>query len=225
MMSAGFEGSAEGGGHQRVHADKAERKRCQAEHAARGAAEIGGQEEQGELAGGLGADSVKNADDEYGFAVVHPLEALGLWSRGIPGTADAPAEPQHAVDGDGEAALDAAMAMAVRVLAQDAGDDADAEDDERKADEALGPVIESFGQSHMQLQDSNTEGGDGEGMAECVGHPEAQAAPPVALDGGDVRDGGEVIVVEAVPEAQHKAGTESGIEFPVAQNRCHRCLV
>ena len=114
--------------------------------------------------------AVQHADEEYGFSGVHPLKAVGSWSLAVKTSADLPGEPQHAVDGDGQAALDAGMAVPVRVLAQDAGDDADAENNEGEADEALGPVVQAFRQSEVELQDGNAESGDGEGVAQCIGH-------------------------------------------------------
>ena len=49
-------------------------------------------------------------------------------------------------------------------------------------------------------------------MAEGVEEAEAHAFAPGALDGGDVGDGGEVVVVEAVTEAEEGAGEESEFE-------------
>ncbi len=77
------------------------------------------------------------------------------------------------------------------------------------------------GQAHVQLEHGDAERGYGEGVAEGIGHAQAQAAAPVALHGGNVGDGGEVIVVEAVTQPQQQAGAKSGVEFPVAEDWCH----
>jgi len=206
VVAGGGEGSAHGGGHEGVHGDQTDGEGAQAQHAAGSSAEVGGEEKEGELAGGFRAYSVQNADDEDGFAVVHPLKALGLRGLGIETSPDFPGEPEDAVDGDGEAALNAGVGVAVCVFAEDAGNDADAQNDEREADEALGNVVKVLRQAHVELEDGDAEGDDGESVAQGVGHPEAQATAPVALDGGDVRNGGKVVVVEAVAQAQEQAG-------------------
>ncbi len=109
----------------------------------------------------------------------------------------------------------------MRVFAEDSGDYADAKQDESEADEALAPVVQSLGQAEVELKNGDAEDGYGEGVTEGVGHAEAQSAAPIALHGGDIGDGGQVIVVEAVTQAQEQAGAQRGIEFPVAQERYH----
>jgi len=78
MVAGGTEGSAHGGGHDGIHGDEAKAKGCQPQHSTRGAAEVGGEEEEGQLAGGFSADAVENSDDENRFAVVYPLKMAGL---------------------------------------------------------------------------------------------------------------------------------------------------
>lgn len=139
----------------------------------------------------------------------------------VEAAANLPGEPENAVDGDGKTAFNAAVGVAVGVFAKDSGNDANAEQDESEAYEPLAPVVKALGQAKVELEDGYAEDGDGEGVAEGVGDAEAQTAAPVALYGGDVRDGREVIVVEAVAQAQQEAGAERGIEFPVARELYH----
>jgi hypothetical protein len=61
-------------------------------------------------------------------------------------------------------------------------------------------VVEPFRESHVQLQNGYSEGDDRGGMPEGVGHPELQSASPIALNGCNVTDCGEVIVIEAVAQ-------------------------
>src|SRR3954462_3499911 len=84
MMSAGFERSAQGGGHDGVHGDQAHSKGRQPQEPLRSAAKAGGKKEQGKLARGLGADPVQHADQEDRFAVVHPLKSLRFWGLRVP---------------------------------------------------------------------------------------------------------------------------------------------
>ena len=79
------------------------------------------------------------------------------------------------------------------------GHDANAKDDQGEANEAFSPVIETLWQSDMEFQNCYSQDGNHEGVAKCIGDSEAKATLPVALHGGDVRNGGEVIVVKPVP--------------------------
>src|SRR5580698_4485634 len=221
LTAANAEGSANGCGHKSIHGDKSEGKSQQAEQAARGAAEVRGEKEERQLAGGFGAHAVQHADDEDRFSGIHPLKTLRLRRLAIPHAALLPRQPKHAVDGNGQAAFDAAVGVAMCVFAEDSGDNADAEKDEREADEALGPVVEPLRQAHVQLEYGNAERGYSEGVAEGVRHAQAQAAAPVALHGGNVGDGGEVIVVEAVTQPQQQAGAKCGVKFPVCERDDH----
>src|SRR5215469_3220165 len=64
----------------------------------------------------------------------------------------------------------------------------------------------------MEKDNGCSEDGYGEGVAESVEQAEAHAFAPGALDTGDVGDGGEVVVVEAVAESQKGAGEQSEFE-------------
>ena len=93
----------------------------------------------------------------------------------------------------------------------------DAQHDQREADQPLRPVIQTLRQSHVQLQHRHAQHHHRECVTERVRHPQPQSAAPVLLHGGDIRDGGQMIVVEAVPQPQHKAGAERGISFQSLQ--------
>ena len=115
--------------------------------------------------------------------------------------------------------------MSMCVLAQDAGYHPDAQHDKRQADQSLRPVIQTFRQSQVHLQHCDAKRHHCEGMAQRIGHPKPQPAAPVFLYSCDIRNSGQMIVVKAVLEPQHKAGAEGGHQFPVAPDRCHRCSV
>ena len=119
MVAAGLERSAHGGRHQGVHRYQAERKSCQAHHSTGSSTEIGGEEEERQLAGRLGSYAVQHADQEDRFSVVHPLEALWLRRVWIPQATDLPGQPQNAIDGDSQTALDAAVPVPVGIFTQD----------------------------------------------------------------------------------------------------------
>jgi len=111
--------------------------------------------------------------------------------------------------------------VAVRIFAQNSSDDTDAENDQCDADQPFSPMVNALGQAEVQLQDCDAERGHSEGVADGIGHPQSESAPPVALHCCDVGDGGKVIVVEAVAQPQDQAGAECRIKFPVTQNRYH----
>ena len=56
------------------------------------------------------------------------------------------------------------------VFAEDSGYHADAKQNESEADEPLAPVIKTLGQTQVELEDGDAEDGNGEGVAEGVGH-------------------------------------------------------
>ena len=115
--------------------------------------------------------------------------------------------------------------VAVRIFAQDSRDDADAQHDQREADQALGPVVQPLGQAHVHFKNGDAERGNCEGVTQGIGHAQPQSAAPVALYGGDVGDGGQMVVVEAVTQPQHQAGAKRGVEFPVARELVSRSPV
>jgi hypothetical protein len=156
VQCAGVECAADGGGHEAIHGYEADAEGSEAHDAVGGPAEALSEEEQSKLAGGFRADAMQNTDEEDRLACIHPLKTLRLGKEGVPGTAQAPGGPEQAVDGDGQAALNAAVMVAMRILTQDAGYDTDAENDEGKADQPFRPVIQAFRQAdELKNGDSN----------------------------------------------------------------------
>ena len=103
--------------------------------------------------------------------------------------------------------------MLVVGLAAEEGDQhIDGEDDERGADETFADGIEMCGEREMQEDDGGAEEGDGKRVAKGVEQAELHAFAPVALDAGDVGDGGQVIVVEAVAYAEEETGEKGELE-------------
>ncbi len=94
VVAGGAEGAAHGGGHDGIHGDEAEAKGGQPQHAPRGAAQVGGEEEERQLAGSFGAYAVEDADDEDRFAVVDPLKMMGLRRLRVEAAANLPGEPE-----------------------------------------------------------------------------------------------------------------------------------
>ena len=118
-------------------------------------------------------------------------------------------------------AFNPAVAMPMRVPAQNAGHHAKPKNDQREPDQPLRPVVESLGQAHMQLQYCNAQRHHRKRMAQCVRHAQPKPAPPVALHRGDVRNRSQMIVIEAMTQPQHQARTKCSIKFPVARDQCH----
>ncbi len=121
------------------------------------------------------------------------------------------------VAGSGDEESDAAAGGGVVVgcagpSAEEADEDVDGEEDEGGSDEALADDVHVVGEGEVKEDDGGAEDGDGEGVAEGVEEAEAHAFTPGALDAGDVGDGGKVVVVEAVAEAEEGAGKESEFE-------------
>ena len=97
-------------------------------------------------------------------------------------------------------------------VAEPGDGDVDREDDEGGTDEALADGIKARRDGEMEGDDADPEGGDGEGVAEGVEQAEAHAFAPVALNAGDVGDGGEMVVVKAMAQAEQSAGEEGELE-------------
>ena len=222
MVAGGGEGAAHRCGHQGIHGYQAKREGRQTHQAPGCSAQVGGEEKQRQLARRLSSHTVQDANDEHGLSVIHPLETLGLGKVPVKTSPHSPCHPQHSIDGDGQAAFDAAVTMAVRVFSQNSSYYANAENDQSKPDQPFSPVIQPLGETQMQLQDGRPQRGHSKSMAQGICHTQAQAAAPVALYRGDVGDGGQVIVIEAVAQSQQEARAERGVEFPVAKDWCHR---
>ena len=216
-VGAGGEDAAGRGGHEGVHGEQAAHEAEQTEQALRGAAELGGEEEEEELRGGFSAEAVEDADEEDGGVGVVEAEGVGAGCVGIEAAADLPAAILRAGDEESNAAAgwQGGVGVAVRgdaTVAEPGDGDVDREDDEGGADEALADAVEAGRDGEVEGDDTDAEGGDGEGVAEGVEQAEAHAFAPVALDAGDVGDGGEVVVVKAMAQAEQGAGEESELE-------------
>jgi hypothetical protein len=206
-VGAGDEDAGGAGGHESVHEEEADDEAEKAEEASAGASEVGGQEEEEELRWGFGAEAVDDAYGEDGGAVVAEGERGGLWGDGIGEAADAPLGVACSGDEQGDAAAGSGVVVMVSRFAVEEGDeDVDAESDESCSDKSLADGVHVLGEADVEEDDGGSEDGDGEGVAECV------EEAPGALDGGDVGDSGEVVVVEAVTEAEEGAGEESEFE-------------
>lgn len=221
MVAAHLEGATHGSCHHGIHRNQAYGKGGKTEHATRGATKIGSEKKQGELAGRFGTDSMEHANHKYGLPVVHPLKPLWTGDLAVEEATHTPRGPENAVDGDRETALDSTVRMSVGISTEDAGYDADSEHDEGEANEALGPVVESLRQAHMELKHGNPEGRHGERMAESVGCSQSKTAAPCSLNGGNVGDRGQVIVVKPMTQSEQQAGAKRGSEFPIAHRESH----
>ncbi len=210
---AGGEDAGGGGGHQGVHDEEAGDEAEETEEAFAGASKISGQEEEEELRGCLGAEAVDDAYDEDRAAVVAEGEGIGFGCVGVAKAADAPGAVSRAGDEKGNAAAgDVVMVGIAGFAAEEADKDVDGQDDEGGSDEALADGVHVVRKGEVKEDDGSAEESDGEGVAEGVEEAETHSFAPGALDAGDVGDGGEVVVVEAVAEAEEGAGEEGEFE-------------
>jgi len=156
---------------------------------------------------------VDDAYGEDGGAVVAEGEGIGLWGGGIGEAADAPLGVACSGDEQGDAAAGSGVVvMVLRFAAEEGDENVDAESDESGSDESLSDGVHVLGEADVEEDDGGSEDGDGEGVTEGVEEAEAHAFSPGALDGGDVGDCSQVVVVEAVTEAEEGAGEEGEFE-------------
>ena len=95
VVAGGAESAAHRGGHDGIHGDQAQAKGGQSPHASRGAAQVGGEKEERQLAGGFGAHAMKDADDEDRFAVIDPLKMTGPEGLRVIAAAHSPGQPEY----------------------------------------------------------------------------------------------------------------------------------
>jgi hypothetical protein len=156
---------------------------------------------------------VDDADDEDGAAVVAEGEGVGFGCVGVAEDADAPGGVTRSGDEDGDAAAGCVVVVGCPgFAAEEADEDVDGKDNESSADEAFADGVHVVRKGEVKENDGGAKESDGEGVAEGVEEAETHSFPPGALDAGDVRDGGEVVIVKAVTEAQEGAGEEGEFE-------------
>ena len=64
----------------------------------------------------------------------------------------------------------------------------------------------------MQKDCGGTQDGYGDGVTDCVEQAQLHALAPRALYARDVGDGGKVVIVEAVAQAEKRAGKQGEFE-------------
>ena len=166
-----------------------------------------------------------DAHDEDGAAVVAEHEGTGSGSLRSEDLADTPGTVARAGDEQGDAAAgDVCVSgpgvgeMVPRTPQRE--QDIDREDDQGRADETLAHGLNAGWNGKMKRDDGDAEGGHRERVSESVEQAETHALAPAAPHTGDVRDSGEVVVVEAVAQAQQQAGDER--EFKRRGHRRYR---
>ena len=160
-----------------------------------------------------------DAYDKDGAAVVAEGEGIGFGGAGVADGADAPGGVTGSGDEEGDAAArDVVVVWRAGFATEEADEDVDGEDDEGGSDEALADGVHVVRKGEVKEDDGGAEESDGERVAESVEEAEAHSFSPGALDAGDVGDGGEVVIVETVAEAEEGAGEEG--EFERGGHRC-----
>ena len=196
------------GGHQGVHGEQAEEKNRQAEQSMAYAAEVGGEEKEGQLAGCLGAETVDDADAEAGALVqVDGSHGLRVRFAGLP-RVEAAVQPARRADQQGRPGLGQDRAFAPDERAQHV----EREHDEGQPDQALGPAIHAARKRELEADDDRAQHGYGSSVSQGVHQAEPHGSRGTCLDAGDVGDGGDVVVVEAVAEAEDRARKQDDIE-------------
>jgi hypothetical protein len=144
-----------------------------------------------------------DAYDKDGAAVVAEGEGIGFGCAGVADGADAPGGVTGSGDEEGDAAARDVMVVGFAgFAAEEADEDIHGENDEGGSDEALADGVHMVGKRDVKEDYGSAEDGDGEGVAESVEEAETHTFSPGALDAGDVGNGGEVVVVETVAEAE-----------------------
>lgn len=96
-----------------------------------------------------------------------------------------------------------------RSATKEGDEDVDGKDNERGAYESFADGIEVVGKSEMQKDNRSPQDCDRDGVSERIKQPKPHSLTPGALHTSDVRDGSEVVVVEAVTQPEQGAGDES----------------
>ncbi len=98
------------------------------------------------------------------------------------------------------------MVRHARLAAKEHDENVDGEDDEGGTDQPLADGVHMRWKGKMKEDDSRTENGDGERVAEGIEQAKPHAFAPVALNAGDIGDCGQMVVVESVAQAKEKTG-------------------
>ena len=98
------------------------------------------------------------------------------------------------------------LATAATQATQTAVDDLHRQGDEGDAYQALTENVEMCWQRQVQKDDRGTERRDRECMPKRIQQAQPHTLPPPPLHARDIRDSGQVIVIEAVPKTQQCAG-------------------
>ena len=138
------------------------------------------------MRGGFGTEAVDDADDEDGAAVITEGEGVGPGGVGVGEAADAPGGVACSADKEGNAAARDVVMMIRGFTTEEAEEDVDGEDDEGGANEALADCVHVMGEREVEEDNSRTEEGDRESVAESVEKPKPHAFAPGALNAGDV---------------------------------------
>ena len=85
-------------------------------------------------------------------------------------------------------------------------------DHQCETNQTLCPAIDASGQTDSQQDDDRAESRDGERVAQGIDHAEFHGDAFRRLHADHVGDRGNVIVVEAVAEAEHSCGEQGGVE-------------
>ncbi len=211
-VTAGGEDAGGTGGHQGVHDEQASDEAEEAEKTAAGSSQIGCEKEEEELGGGFGAEAMDDSDEKDRTAIVAERKGFGLRGARVAKAPDAPGGMLDSGDQECDAAWGDEMRVASLLASDKADEDVDGEDDECGSDEALADGVEMGREAKVEEDDCGSEDSDREGMTESVEEAKAHAFTPGALDAGDVSDSGEMVVVEAVAQAEKGAGEQGEFE-------------
>lgn len=91
-------------------------------------------------------------------------------------------------------------------------EDIDGEKNQRRTYEAFTDSVEMVGKAEVQKDDHCAKHRNHHGMAECVEQTEPHPFAPGALHAGDVGNGRQVVVIEAVAQPKQRAGEQGEFE-------------
>src|SRR5450755_3153496 len=89
-----------------------------------------------------------------------------------------------------------------RVAGEQRSQNIDAENEQGEPDQALGDAIDAMRQRELKHDDYASEGRYRGGVSQGIEQTEAHPSPAIGLNAGDVGDGRDVVVVEAMTEPE-----------------------